>query len=306
MNRFQEAWNKMLDKLDGWLNDLVVMLPNLIIAAIVMIISIFLSRYVNKYARKIIEQITSNRTVSNVLSSVATAIFLILMLFMVLGILNLDKALTSLLAGAGVVGLAIGLALQDPLVNLFSGVMMSVRVLFKVGDLVETNGYFGRIRQIDLRSTILKTPSGELVTIPNKKVLQDPLTNYTIEGKRRVTVECGISYGEDLKTVKDLVLEAMKNVSNNDGDQVEFYYTEFDNSSIIFMVRFWRYADAQSSMLEAKSEAMMAIKTIFDENDITIPFPIRTLDFGIKGGERLDEMLGSEKFSVEQHPSNNR
>lgn len=77
----------------------------------------------------------------------------------------------------------------------------------------------------------------------------------------------------------------------DDSRPLEFFYTEFGSSSINFELRFWLKDGRQASYLQARSDAIMALKGAFDENDITIPFPIRTLDFGIKGGERLGEVL---------------
>lgn len=286
-----EAWGKLIDKLNGWLDQIVLMLPNLLIAAVVLGFSILLARYVSRYAYQLTYRFTHNKTISSVTSSIATAIFGLLALFLVLSILDLNQALTSLLAGAGVVGLAVGLALQDPLINLFSGVMMSVRDLFNIDDLVETNDYFGKIRKISLRSTLIELPTGELVTMPNKDVLQEPLKNFSASGKRRVVIECGVSYGDDLEKVKRVTKQTLGQLSNHSEDEVEFFYTEFGDSSINFLARYWMNEVEQPKFLEARSNAIMAVKQAFDQNDIMIPFPIRTLDFGIKGGEKLNEML---------------
>ena len=91
-----------------------------------------------------------------------------------------------MLAGAGIAGLAIGFALQDPLANLFSGVMMSVRELYRKDDLIKSGDFFGTIDKISLRSTRIQTLDGQEVVIPNKDVLQSPLTNFTVNGSRRV------------------------------------------------------------------------------------------------------------------------
>lgn len=305
LEQFSEAWSKMMDKLMGWLDQTILMFPNLLIAAVVMGVSIFLARYVNKYTSKLTIKFTNNKTIGNVMSSVATAVFVILTLFLVLSILNLDKALTSLLAGAGVVGLAVGLALQEPLVNLFSGVMMSIRDLFNIGDLIETDGYFGKIKRIDLRSTLIELPTGELVTIPNKQVLQSPLKNYTASGKRRIVLECGVSYGDNLDRVQQIALNAISEAVGEAKEDIDFYYTSFGDSSINFMIRFWRQDCRQPNILQSKSEAIIALKKAFDQNDISIPFPIRTLDFGIKGGERLDEVMIEYQPANNVHASNN-
>ncbi len=296
--QLQEAWNKLIEKLMGWIETLVVNLPNLLLAILVMVMAYFISKYVMKSAKKVISKTTKDKTLISVASNVVTAIFLIFMLFLVLGILNLDKALTSLLAGAGVIGLAVGLALQDPMINFFSGVMISIREYYQEGDLIEINGYFGKIKQVTLRSTILQQPSGQVVIIPNKDVIQNAVINYSYTGRRRIDLECGVSYGDDLEKVKKVVREAIENeVDHNSNQPVEIYFKEFGDSSINFVLRFWRNITSQADYLEATDAAVVAIKKAFDANNITIPFPIRTLDFGIVGGERLDELYPLKEMS---------
>ena len=127
--------------------------------------------------------------------------------------------------------------------------------------------------------------------IPNREVLQNPVTNYTKTHDRRVDLEVGVSYGDDLEKVKEITLNAVRKLENLLPDkEVQLYYKEFGDSSINFVVMFWiRYLD-ESKFLAARSSAIMNIKKAYNENDITIPFPIRTLDFGIKGGEKLSDM----------------
>lgn len=271
-------------------------LPNIILAALVLVVSISISSLVKKYASKLVWKFSRNQTINGLLANIITSGFLILALFIVLGILGLNTALTSLLAGAGVVGLAVGLAVQEPLMNLFSGILMSTKSLYNVGDLIETNGYFGVIKKVNLRSTILMQMSGEEVLLPNKNIIQNPLVNYTVSGKRRVDLGCGISYGDDLEKVKAITVEAVEaHVKYDDRQPVEFFYEGYGDSSINFIIRFWLKGTSQKEMLRARSEAIMAIKKAYDENDIMIPFPIRTLDFGIKGGEKLNTMLSEQR-----------
>lgn len=290
-NQFKEAWSELVDKMGNWFSNLIVNIPNILLAVLILITSIFLARYIRKGVKKILAKTTDNGTVVGVISNFATSIFLVFMLFVILGVLNLDKALTSLLAGAGVIGLAVGLALQDPMINLFSGILMSVRDYYKVGDLIETNDFFGRIQNITLRSTIIITPQGQEVIIPNKEILQKPLVNFTHNGRRRIDVECGVAYGDDLDAVKAIAIDAIKSSMNyTEAQPVEMYFTEFGDSSINFVLRFWKNVTAQADYLSAKDQAIIALKKAFDKNNITIPFPIRTLDFGVVGGLRLDEL----------------
>jgi small conductance mechanosensitive channel len=185
----------------------------------------------------------------------------------------------SLLAGVGIIGLAIGFAFQDIAANLIAGVFLSVRRPIHVGDLVRTNGFFGTVQEINLRSTILRTQTGETVLIPNRQVFETPTTNYSIAGKRRVDLQVGISYSDDLESAKRIALGAVERLETRDHDrEVELFFKEFASSSIDFVVRFWIDFQRQSDYLAARSRAIVAIKQAFDENGITIPFPIRTIE----------------------------
>lgn len=306
-DQFNDSLDNVVDRLAEWLNLLIVNIPNLILAAIVLVIGIYLTRRMRTYFEKVFSRFTSQITVTKLLANIATAGFFLIVLFLVLSILNLSTVLTTILAGAGVAGLAVGLALQEPIINLFSGVMMSARSYFAINDLIETNGFTGIVQRISLRSTILKTLQGQEVIIPNKDVYQNPLKNYTTTQERRVDLSCGVSYGDDLEKAKRVAIEAVKDKVEYNADRpIELFYTEFGDSSINFTLRFWLDMWRQSDYLKAQSDAIMAIKQAFDDNDIMIPFPIRTLDFGIRGGETLQSMLPksengrSEKADVKE------
>ncbi len=295
LEQLNESWNNLSDKLVGWLDTIITNLPNFILALLVIGLGIWLARYVKRYFHSALRRMSTNITITRVVSNISTFVFVAIFVFIALGILNLSTVLASLLAGAGVAGLVIGLALQEPIVNLFSGILLSVRKLYNIGDLVETNDYFGTIENITLRTTLIRSNDGKQVTIPNRLVIQNPMVNYTNTEERRVALECGISYGDDLAKVKELTLETIKaNCSYDSSRDIDFYYTGFGSSSINFILRFWLTNASQGAYLQARSEAIMALKKAFDENNITIPFPIRTLDFGIKGGERLNEVLDDQ------------
>jgi small conductance mechanosensitive channel len=296
LGQFTQSWDILREDLVGWYETLVGLIPNIVLAIVLLIVIMISARFVKLWTLKLFDRFSKNHAVNKLLSSLSTGIFILFGLFVILSVLNLDKTVTSLLAGAGIVGLALGLAFQEPIINTISGILMSVRELYNLNDLVITNDYLGKIDKINLRTTTLRKLSGELVTIPNKLVIQNPLENLTISGERRVEFSCGISYGEDLAKVKSVALEAVAGaVETMDGKEIEFFYTGYGDSSIDFIIRFWIDLCSQKDYYAARSEAIMALKAAFDENDITIPFPIRTLDFGIKGGRSLsNEMSFSE------------
>lgn len=146
----------------------------------------------------------------------------------------------------------------------------------------------------------MRTPQGQLVLIPNKEVFANVLTNYSDLGKRRVDLAVGVSYADDLEKVRTAAVEAIESITKRDrGRPVELFYDSFGDSAINFSVRFWIDFADNRDYVDARSEAVMRIKRAFDAAGITIPFPIRTLDFSPIGGRTLEHsMAGAGRGQV--------
>lgn len=281
------------DKLQGWWEGAIALLPNLVVAILVMVAFALLAKLTRKLTQKFLTKVTSSVAISRLLARLASIAVIVIGLFIALGALQLDKTVTSLLAGAGVIGIALAFAFQDLAANLIAGIYMSFRRPFVPGDLVETNDTFGTVDQTDLRNTFLRTPQGQLVMLPNKEIFENKLVNFTRSGNRRVDLPVGVSYGEDLENVAEVTRQAITAMESRDPNRdVEVFFTDFGDSSINLVVRFWIDFSRQADFQQARSEAIMRIKRTYDASDIMIPFPIRTLDFGIKGGENVREALG--------------
>ncbi len=288
----ENALSNITDKLQEWADQIVIMLPNVALAALIVLVAWGLARLARKGAAKVLGQVTQYKQVNWLLSTFSYIVVLAIGTFVALDVLELEKAVTSLLAGAGIIGLALGFAFQDIASNFMSGILISFRRPFKHGDIVETNGFAGSIHDVNLRSTVVRTFQGQNVIIPNKDVYQNPLTNFSASGKRRIDLACGVAYGDDLAEAEKVAIEAIENLSDRDAERdVEFFYTEFGGSSVDFQIRFWIDFKKQTDYLKAKSAAIKQLKKAFDEKGISIPFPIRTLDFGVVGGEKLSEAL---------------
>ncbi|MDQ2863953.1 MAG: mechanosensitive ion channel [Bacteroidota bacterium] len=286
-----EAYNLIMQKLTTWVHGFIKLLPNILISAIILVVGFFIAKKIRKVAAKLIARVSPNKTLNNLFSSIVYVFLLGVVVFIVLTILNLDKAVTSILAGAGIAGLALALAFQDIAGNFISGVFISIRKPLHVGDIVKIKDYMGKVEEINLRDTIVRTFQGQMVIIPNKDVFQNPIENYSLLGKRRFDLSIGISYGDDLHKVIDVTLAAVKGIEClSQDDEPTMFYKEFGGSSINFVIRLWVNTADQPEFLKVGSDAIMRIKKAYDENDIMIPFPIRTLDFGIKGGIALKEM----------------
>ncbi len=298
-NQLTEAYNLLIDKLEGWFNIIVTNIPNLILAVLVLITAYFVSKYVNKYVSKLMASRVQQNSITNMVGRISAVVVVLAGLFLALGILNLSKTLTSLLAGAGVAGLAIGLALQGTLSNTFAGVVLSFRKKIQIGHWVETNGFSGEVMDINLKDFTIKEADNNIVVIPNKMILENPLKNYTLTTKMRVFLECGVGYESNLEEVERITKETICNTFDqiDKPEDVEFYYTEYGGSSINYLCRFWIDAENALEKLRAKSKAIIEIKKAYDKAEINIPFPIRTLQF--------DNKLSFEAPQLEDQFSNN-
>jgi small conductance mechanosensitive channel len=134
--------------------------------------------------------------------------------FSALAVLGLDDSVASLLAGLGLVGLALGFALQDIMANFASGVILTFKSPFQLGDFVETSGHMGTITEVQLRSTRIVTLEGRTVNIPNKLIFQNPFINYTAQGKVRIELLFPIHVKSDSQRAIDLLIPVIEKVSD--------------------------------------------------------------------------------------------
>lgn len=271
------------EKLGSWTDSLILSLPNFILALLVFFLFIIAAKYTGKLLGRILRYKVKQDSIREITIKIIKVLVIAIGFFVALGLLNLDTVLTSVLAGAGVVGLAIGLALQGTLNNTFSGILLSFLPELQIGDWIENNGYAGRVVGISLRSIKIKEADNNIVVIPNSQVIDAPFKNFSRTSRSRVMLDCGVAYGSKLEQVKDLTVQTLAELfPQNNNEEVEFMYKEFGDSSINFVVRFWTNVNSNRDILLARSKAIIAIKKVYDENNINIPFPIRTIDFSNK------------------------
>lgn len=278
-----DSFEGISEKLGEWLDSFILGLPNFILAFIVFLLFVLGAKYFGKILRKVLRFKVRQDSIREITIKIVKVVIVAIGFFVALGLLNLDKVLTSVLAGAGVVGLAIGLALQGTLNNTFSGILLSFLPEIQIGDWIENNGYAGRVIEINLRSIVIREADNNYVVIPNSQVIDAPFKNFSRTSRSRVMVNCGVAYNSNLEFVKELTTKTISELYPQRGnEEVEFMYTEFGDSSINYVVRFWTEVTSNRDILLASSAAIIAIKKVYDQNNINIPFPIRTLEFNNK------------------------
>lgn len=290
MDYFGNAIQIVTEKIGGWIDQFISMLPNFVIAVLIVIIFYLFSRLITKVLKSTLSKFTRNLAVIKLISSFTRIGIMTAALFIALGILELEKTVTSLLAGVGIAGLAIGFAFKDAIANFLSGIYITFKSTVNIGDIVEFGDHMGTVSSIGLRAVKIDTFQGQEVVIPNRLIFEDIYKHYTINGIRRIDLNVGVSYGDNLQKVEEITLNAIKKIDYLlQSKPIDLYFLEFGDSSINFVVRYWVNFNKQTDYLKAVSDGVKNIKSAYDANDITIPFPIRTLDFGIKGGKTLTE-----------------
>ncbi|MEZ5246839.1 MAG: mechanosensitive ion channel family protein [Acidimicrobiales bacterium] len=180
-----------------------------------------------------------------------------------------------LIGALGLGGLAIALALQPVLQNLFAGVVLQTERPLEVGEEIKTNGYEGTVIDVTGRALVLQTFDGELVTIPNSQVLDAPILNQTRNTSRRSRMTVGVAYASDLTDAAEVLLDA---VSSVDGVMSEPPPTaaavEFADSSVNFELAFW-HSGVESSERATRAGVVTAVHSALADAGISIPFPQR-------------------------------
>jgi small conductance mechanosensitive channel len=182
-------------------------------------------------------------------------------------------ATTSFIAVLGAAGLAIGLALQGSLANFAGGVLILIFKPYNVGDLIESQGHLGVVKEVQIFNTILLTPDNKRVIIPNGAVSNGSIVNYSAEGLLRVDLVIGIAYESDIPKAKEVLHKAMadhKLVLKDPGSTVAV--SALADSSVNLVVRPWCKA---ADYWQVYFDITEAAKVGLEASGISIPFPQR-------------------------------
>ena len=178
---------------------------------------------------------------------------------------------TSFIAIFGAAGLAVGLALQGSLSNFAAGVLIVLFRPYRVGDFVEAAGIAGSVEQVQILTTILKTPDNKQIIVPNSQIMDSVITNYSANDTRRVDMVFGVSYSDDLDKVHSVLKEMVEAEDRIlDDPACTIAVSELADSSVNFVVRPWvNTADYWGVHFDLTE----AIKKRFDKEGISFPFP---------------------------------
>lgn len=243
---------------------------DLVAAILILIIGFKVVSYFSKLVKRIFERSLMDTTLQTFLLSFVKIGGKVLVIFM--AVTKIGVAASSIVALLGSAGLALGLSLQGSLSNIAGGVILLLLKPFQVGDyIVEGNsGKEGTVQAIGIMYTKLLTIDNKAIMIPNGNLSNTSITNVTYQEKRRVDLNVGIEYSEDIKKVRS-VLNALieKEPARIADEPIKIYVNEFQASCIDIGIRYWVKTE---DYWESRWRVLEEIKEEFDKNDISIPF----------------------------------
>lgn len=279
----------------GMFSDFIERVPYFIVAISVFLIFWAVSYLFKKAIIKILKKHHSHHNLVRVFQRVGGALILFVgfMVAMVIAIPGFTPA--KLIGALGIGSVAIGFAFKDIFQNLLSGILLLLSEPFRIGDQIVSGDYEGTVEDIKVRATTIKTYDGRQVVIPNSDLYTSALTVNTAYRQRRLQVDVGIGYEDDIREATAailLALEQAQTVSRKAEPSV--IATGFGESSIDLTVRWYIDDGTQANKVTSIHEVIVYIKDALDHAGINIPFPIRTLDMGDASVNALVDKLNKQ------------
>ncbi len=247
--------------------------PKVLLAAITLIVGLWVVKRIGKLFSKMMDRNNIDVSLRSFLNSIISVLLKTLLVISVVSMVGVEA--TSFVAILASVGFAIGMALQGSLGNFAGGVLILVFKPYKVGDVIEAQGFIGAVNSIQVFNTILKTPDNKTIIIPNGPMSGGPITNLSTEENRRVDNVFGIGYGDDIAKAKKVisrVIEANDKILSEPAPAI--LVAELADSSVNFSVRTWAKSEDYWAVYFDMHEK---VKLAFDNEGISIPFPQRDL-----------------------------
>jgi len=245
--------------------------PKLMLAIITLIIGLWIISGISKLMTRSLESSGVDPTLIPFLNSLFSWILKLLLFISVASMIGI--ATTSFIAVLGAAGLAIGLALQGSLANFAGGVLVMIFKPYKVGDLIESDGHLGVVKEVQIFNTVLVSPHNKRIIIPNGAASNGSIINYTVEGRIRVDLTVGVAYNEDIDKTKNVLKKVLEQHDKIMVEPAPFVgVLELADSSVNFAVRPFCKPEHYWDVYFDINEQM---KKELDNNNISIPFPQR-------------------------------
>jgi small conductance mechanosensitive channel len=256
-------------------NQLVGALPLVVIALVLAALGIMVAAFAARSVERALGRTKADEMAAGLVGRIVRVLLVVSTILLALAVAGVEVG--PALAGLGLAGLAVALALQGILENFIAGIILMARKPFRPGDQICSNDLEGTVQDIDTRVTRLLSYDGETVLIPNIEVFRQPLVNFTRRGSRRSCVLVGVDYRDDHDAAREVIRRAVEGVEGVwDQPPPEVWMTELGDSSVDFEVMYWT-APHKLEVRRTQDRVLGAVKSAIEDAGMTIPWPIRTL-----------------------------
>ncbi|KST62410.1 mechanosensitive ion channel family protein [Mastigocoleus testarum] len=284
------------------ISNAILIFPALLTALIIILLTRFVAQLVAGIATKLGEKAIRSKSLQILLSKTVYVATWTVGILLAAVIAFPGLRLGDIIATLGLSSVAIGFAFQDIFKNFLAGILLLLQEPFRIGDQIIIGDYEGTVEQVDIRTTKIRTYTGERVLLPNSKVFTSAVQVRTAFNSRRTDLAVGVDYNTPLSKASEILKRSVSQVDGVLQDPApEIDLIGFGDSSIDFAVRYWTLPQ-QTEVRRVKTRAIISIKRVFDNADINIPYPIRTLYF-YNQQKFNDHLMPSEENSVVQNSS---
>mgnify|MGYP006423416939 CR=1 FL=1 len=267
----------IITSLQDIVRNLIQTLPGLIAGIIILFLARNGAKFSQKIARKIGKKTIPSSSLRLLLEKTSYVLALTLGVLLAGVVAFPGLRLGDIIAALGLGSVAIGFAFQDIFKNFLAGILLLLQEPFRIGDQIVVAGYEGTVEHIDIRTTRIRTYQGEEVIVPNATVFTSEIQVRTAYEYRRTDLGVGVDYNTSLPMTKDILQNLLQEVEGVlDHPEPEIDLVGFGDSSIDFVVRYWTIPQ-QQIVRRVQTQVIIAIKQDFDQAEINIPYPIRTV-----------------------------
>jgi small conductance mechanosensitive channel len=262
------AW----EKIQGMIEGLIVMLPNLVLALIVFVLFVTVARFIRNLVKRVTRSRRNARNLGLVLGRLAQGGIILIGLFV--------AQAADLIQLLGISSVAIGFAFRDILQNFLAGILILLTEPFQIDDQIVFKEFEGTVENIQTRATTIRTYDGRRIVIPNSELFTNSLTVNTAFENRRLEYDIGIGYGDDIDRAKQLILEAIHETEGVLPQPApDAIVVDLAASTVNIRARWWIQPPRRASALDLQDAVLTAIKNKLIANGIDMPFPTQQILF---------------------------
>ncbi|MPW25659.1 mechanosensitive ion channel [Alkalibaculum sp. M08DMB] len=244
-------------------------IQNIAIAIILGIVGLVLIKWISSKVEILFVKSTLDKGLVQYIASLVNILLKIMLVVSIVSVLGVDTS--SFVAVLAAAGFAVGLAFQGTLSNFAGGILLLALRPFKVGDYIEADKFDGTVQTIQILYTELVTVDNKVIYIPNGKLSNESIVNYSTKDTRRLDLQFSVAYEEDVDKVNALLKDLLDNHPLVNKDNEPFVrLTEHGDSALIFTIRVWVNAP---DYFTVKFDMMENVKKRFDQENIAIPYP---------------------------------